>query len=195
MRYPVGQKEQTRKKILATASKMFRRNGYHASGVDKVMEGAGLTAGGFYTHFASKQELLAEALVEAGSESRQYVERGIRSLSGREWVRKFLGRYLDRRHVERLDVMCPLVALVSEVSRADDAVKASFEGVLRKFQERLATNAAPGAALDEEKTLAAISMCVGGLGLARSVQDKGLANRILASCRRQAEEILCGDED
>ena len=195
MRYPAGHKEQTRKKILMTAGRMFRRHGYHASGVDKVMEEAGLTAGGFYSHFSSKQALLAAALAEAGSEARQRVEKGIRGLSGRAWVKGFLGRYLDRKHVERIEVGCPLAALVSEVSRADEAVKASFEGVVRNLQERLASNAGPDTTQAEEKALAAVSMCVGGLGLARSVKDVELANRILASCRRQAEEILCGKEE
>ena len=55
MRYPLDQKEKTRAKILATASRVFRRQGYHPAGVDQVMEEAGLTAGGFYTHFDSKQ--------------------------------------------------------------------------------------------------------------------------------------------
>ncbi len=194
MRYPAGQKEQTRKKIVETAGRIFRRNGYHASGVDKVMEEAGLTAGGFYSHFSSKHALLAAALAEAGSESRQRVEKGIRGLSGHAWVKGFLGRYLDRKHVERIELGCPLAALVSEVSRADEAVKASFEGIVRNLQMRLASNAGPEATRAEEKALAVVSMCVGGLGLARSVKDEKLADRILASCRRQAEEILCGKE-
>ena len=194
MRYAAGQKEQTRKKIVETAGRIFRRNGYHASGVDKVMEEAGLTAGGFYSHFSSKQALLAAALAEAGSESRQRVEKEIRGLSGHAWVKGFLGRYLDRKHIESIELGCPLAALVSEVSRADETVKASFEEIVRNLQKRLASNAAPGATRAEEKALAVVSMCVGGLGLARSVKDEQLADRILAACRRQAEEILCGKE-
>ena len=194
MRYPAGRKEQTRKKILGTAGRIFRRNGYHASGVDKVMEEAGLTAGGFYSHFSSKQELLAAALAEAGAESRQRVEKGIRGRSGRAWVKGFLGRYLGGKHREDIEDGCPLAALVSEVSRADESVKASFEGIVRDLQERLASHVGPDRTRADEKALAAMSMCVGGLGLARSVNDKALAERILASCRRQAELILLGTE-
>ncbi|MGD0042295.1 MAG: helix-turn-helix domain-containing protein, partial [Isosphaeraceae bacterium] len=57
MRYAAGHREQTRAKILRAACRVFRRQGYHAAGVDKVMEEAGLTAGGFYAHFASKEAL------------------------------------------------------------------------------------------------------------------------------------------
>jgi TetR/AcrR family transcriptional regulator, transcriptional repressor for nem operon len=195
MRYPAGQKEQTRKKILETAGRIFRRSGYHASGVDRVMEEAGLTPGGFYSHFSSKQALLAEAITSAGTEARLRVEKGLGGLSGRAWVRAFLRSYLDRSHRDGVEEGCPLVALVSEVSRSDETVKASFEGILRNLQHRLISQAGPYAARPDEKALAAISMCVGGLGLARSVKDQTLVDQILASCREQAEAILCGTQE
>jgi len=195
MRYPAGRKEQTRRKILETAGKVFRRNGYTASGVDKVMEEAGLTAGGFYAHFPSKQALLAAAIRGAGDEARQRLEEALHGLSGRSWVRAFLERYLDMKHREQFEEGCPLVALISEVSRADETVRTSFEGLVRGLQEQLAPHAGPDAGPAGEKALAAISMCVGGLGLARSVKDPALAKQILAACRQQAEEVLCGKDD
>ena len=194
MRYPAGRKEQTRKKILETAGRIFRRDGYHAAGVDKVMEEAGLTAGGFYAHFSSKQALLAAALAEAGAESRDRVEKSLHGLSGRAWVQGFLGRYLGPEHCESSESGCPLAALVSEVSRAEEAVKASFEALVCSLQEMLASKAGSDAVMAGELALAAVSMCVGGLALARSVNDRALAERILDSCRRQAEKILYGDE-
>jgi TetR/AcrR family transcriptional repressor of nem operon len=194
MRYPAGRKEQTRKKILETAGRIFRRDGYHASGVDKVMDEAGLTAGGFYAHFPSKQALLAAALVEAGTESRQRVEESLEGLSSRAWVQGFLGRYLGREHCESSEAGCPLPALVSEVSRADDPVKASFEGLVCSFQEMLASKAGLDSIVAGELALAVVSMCVGGLALARSVKDRTMTEQILDSCRRQAEQILCGDD-
>ena len=68
MRYAADQKEKTRSRIVRAAGKVFRRQGYHAAGVDKVMAEAGLTAGGFYAHFDSKQALLAEAIEDAAVE-------------------------------------------------------------------------------------------------------------------------------
>ena len=87
MRYTAGHREQTRAKILRAAGKVFRRQGYHAAGVDKVMEEAGLTAGGFYAHFDSKEALLAELLDQAAKGEPQRREHGgfDRSSVGRDF--------------------------------------------------------------------------------------------------------------
>ena len=196
MRYAAGQKEKTRARILEAAARVFRRQGYHAAGVDQVMQEAGLTAGGFYAHFESKQALLAEALTHAGVEAGRRRDEGLEDLSGREWVEAFLARYLDMSHRGRVEDGCPLVALVSEVSRADAPVKKRFETMVRELEVSLSAHASPcepGAA--EGRAFAAVALCVGGLGLARSVQDEALAERILASCREQARNILCGEPD
>ncbi len=191
MRYPADRKQQTRRKILQTAGRLFRRQGYQASGVDQVMEAAGLTSGGFYSHFASKAALFAEALAHVGAETRQQVDGWVDQLSGRAWVRVFLDRYLGKFHCERIEEGCALAALVSEVARADDSVKESFEAMVRELEQRLEAQAEPGPSPTGERAMAALSLCVGGLGLARAVKDEALAERILTSCRRQAEEILC----
>ena len=88
MRYAPGQKEKTRARILEAAGKVFRRRGYHAAGVDEVMEEAGLTAGGFYAHFASKQALLAEALVQAAVETGRRRDAGLEDLPGASGSRR-----------------------------------------------------------------------------------------------------------
>lgn len=193
MRYAPDHKEKTRAKILEAAGRVFRRHGYHASGVDRVMDEAGLTAGGFYAHFDSKQALLAEAIAHAGEEIGRRRAAGLENLSGREWIEAFLSRYLGTAHRSRAEDGCPIVALISEVSRADESVKRSFETMVRDLGASLGLHARecdPHA--DEDRALAALAMCVGGLGLARSVQDEALAERILASCREQAAEILRG---
>src|SRR5208337_3926131 len=92
MRYPAGHRERTRAKILRAACRVFRRQGYHAAGVDKVMEEAGLTAGGFYAHFASKEALLAEALAPAAAGALR--DEPIEHLTGRAWAEAFVERYL-----------------------------------------------------------------------------------------------------
>jgi TetR/AcrR family transcriptional regulator, transcriptional repressor for nem operon len=193
MRYAPDHKEKTRARIIEAAGKVFRRQGYHATGVDKVMEEAGLTAGGFYAHFDSKEALLVEALAQAGDEMGPRREGGLEDLSGRDWIEAFLARYLDVSHRRRLEDGCPLVALVSEVSRADEPVKECFEALVRDLGDKLNSHArecrADGV---EDRVLAALAMCVGGLSLARSVRDDALAGRILASCREQARVILCG---
>jgi TetR/AcrR family transcriptional repressor of nem operon len=196
MRYPPDHKEKTRAKILEAAGKVFRRQGYHAAGVDRVMEEAGLTSGGFYAHFDSKQSLLAEALTHTGAGMGGQREAGLEGLSGREWVDAFFARYLGATHRKEVEDGCPLVALVSEVSRAGGSVKERFEALVRELGDTLAANArGVGATPAEERALAALAMCVGGLGLARSVRDEAFAERILESCRDRASEVLCGGAD
>ncbi len=189
MRYSPGHKEQTRARIVEAAGKVFRRLGYHAAGVDKVMEEAGLTAGGFYSHFASKDALLADVLartaVEVGTPNAKRRER----MTGRAGVEVFVERYLSSSHRRgKAEDGCPLPALVSEVARAGDPVKASFEAIVRDLAARLAGDTSVAA--DRDRALAILCLCVGGLGVARSVRDEAFGERILAACRELARDGL-----
>ena len=105
MRYAPDHKEKTRARILEAAGKVFRRQGYHSAGVDKVMEEAGLTAGGFYAHFDSKQALLAEAVTIAASEATRKIEAGLEELSGCEWTRGLRRPLPQRETPSRVRVM------------------------------------------------------------------------------------------
>jgi TetR/AcrR family transcriptional repressor of nem operon len=191
MRYSPDRKEKTRARILEAAGKVFRRQGFHASGVDRVMEEAGLTAGGFYAHFDSKQALMAEALTCAAAEATVRIESGLEELSGKDWLEAFLSRYLSPHHVRVLGDGCPLVALISEAGRADDTVKKSFEEAVLAFASHLTSHTTPGdTVLAGDRALAALALCVGGLGLARSVQDEGLSGRILDACKKMVHDSL-----
>jgi TetR/AcrR family transcriptional repressor of nem operon len=159
------------------------------------MEEAGLTAGAFYAHFPSKQALLAAALTHAGAEATGRINESIARLSGRSWVEGFLSQYLGKAHCERVEDGCPIAALVSDVSRADETVKESFEGMVGDLASRLAVHASADGGTDPERAIAALAMCVGGLALARSVKDVDLVERILGACRHHAEDILCGPSE
>lgn len=74
-------------------------------------------------------------------------------------------------------------------------MKKSFEAMVRELGDKLVAHAKRGPGSADERALAALAMCVGGLGLARSVQDEELAERILESCRNQARQLLCGEAD
>ncbi len=104
----------------------------------------------------------------------------------------FLERYLSKKHCRQIADGCPLAALVSEVSRADYAVKASFEVLVRELVNELASHAAGPCGRDaEERAMAAVAVCVGGLGLARAVRDEGFAEKLMVSCRKMAARLLC----
>jgi TetR/AcrR family transcriptional repressor of nem operon len=188
MRYPAGHKEETRAKILRAAARVFRRDGYNAAGVDKVMEEAGLTAGGFYAHFGSKEALLAETLATAAAEAGMPLDKGLDGVAGRARLEGFVESYLSPAHLHSTEDGCPLPALVSEVARTGGPVKASFEAIVLDLTARLQGHA--GDDLSEDRALAILALCVGALGVARSVQDEALGDRILAACRDLARAAL-----
>jgi TetR/AcrR family transcriptional repressor of nem operon len=191
MRYPAGHKAETRAKILRAAAKVFRRDGYHSAGVDKVMEEAGLTAGGFYAHFGSKEALLAETLAPAAAGAGVPLEKDLAGTVGHARLKVFVESYLSRSHLQRTEDGCPLPSLVSEVARTGAPVKASFEAVVREMAAQLQSHAGEG--LTEDRALAILALCVGALGVARSVQDEALGERILAACRDLATAGLVAD--
>ena len=170
LRYAPEHKEKTRARILAAAGRVFRRLGYRGAGVDKVMEEAGLTAGGFYAHFDSKESLLAEAIEHVRAESGERRKAWTGARSGREWIEAFMGGYLSQSHRRQIEDGCALAALVSEVARADDAAKASFEALIRELLGELESQVGEcgcGPANARERAIAAVALCVGGLALAR----------------------------
>ncbi len=178
MRYPADHKAKTRARILDAAGRLFRRRGYHASGVDAVMNEAGLTPGGFYAHFDSKESRLAEALDHAAAATAAGVDAALVGRSDSDWAEGFVAYYLSASHRDALEDGCPLAALASEVARAGDPVRRTFEALIVRLAGRLADGG-----LEQDRALAVLALCVGGLGLARSVRDDELAARILNASR------------
>src|SRR3954451_11867857 len=103
MRYPADQKQKTRQRILEAAAVVFRREGLQAGSVDKVMGEAGLTAGGFYAHFASKEALFTEMLVGAMRQARVLSGKEDEDASGVVRIRAIVARYLSPAHRRSID--------------------------------------------------------------------------------------------
>lgn len=187
MRYSSDQKEKTRARILDAASKAFRQYGYHATGVDKVMEEAGLTAGAFYVHFPSKEALLAAAFSRAASQAVQARTQGLEHTSG-EWMATFLQRYLSLSHVHgSITELCPFATLSCEIAQVGETPRQAFEESLHEVSALFAEHlVAEGTSSAEEKALALLALCVGGVSLARAASNEHLAERILAACRKFA---------
>lgn len=186
MRYPPGQKAETRRRILDAAAAVFRRQGYHASGVDQVMREAGLTPGGFYAHFASKEALFAEMLPHALRQTRTLTETDPTAPVGGDWLQQVAARYLSPGHRRLVDAGCPLPALLPEVARATEPSRRAFQEL---FEEVIAHIAARGDRHRDEAT-ALLAILVGGMTLARAVADEAEGDRILAACRQQVEAML-----
>lgn len=191
MRYPPDQKEKTRRRILEAAAIVFRRQGFQGAGVDAVMAEAGLTAGGFYSHFDSKDALFAEAFAETLRQARTIRGKEDEHLAGPDRIRAIAGKYLSPAHCRMADQGCPMPPLLAELSRQDESARRAFQECLAEIVDSLEPHlAADESARRADQGFAVLATMIGGITLARAVADESLSDRILAACREQIETLL-----
>jgi TetR/AcrR family transcriptional regulator, transcriptional repressor for nem operon len=187
MPYARDHKEQTRRRIVGAAAQLFNRKGFEAVTIGDIMTEAGLTHGGFYRHFKSKDELYAEAVRHfLRQEARPRWQKGPGGGRGRDqpFAKLVLDAYLSRDHLEDVGGSCPLIALSSDVARASGAVKAAYrevaEAMVHVFKAQLKGRAA------REHAMVLVALCVGGMVLARALDDDVLGNDFLDISRKHA---------
>jgi TetR/AcrR family transcriptional repressor of nem operon len=170
----------THRKIVEVASRRFRELGLGGAGVARIMGDAGLTHGGFYAHFASKTDLVIEALHAAFTTNRHCWLDGLDGVDDATWLRRITRRYLNATHRDTVADGCPVPALAAELAREEPRVRAAFEAELReslrRVEERLALS--HGAAA-RDHALALTALLGGAVLLARSVEDRALSEQIL----------------
>ena len=182
MRYPQGHKQQTSEKILRSAGRLFRKNGYAATGVDAVMASVDMTAGGFYSHFGSKEELLAATLDEIFTDASRSRPARLSELQGGPWLHAFASFYLSSEHRDAPEAGCPMPALAAEVARIGGKPRGVFEQHLRRIVEFIAQHCGERRQR-RERAITLMAQCVGGLILARAVKDPSFSEEILRACR------------
>lgn len=191
MRYPADQREKTRQRILDAAATVFRRMGYQAASVDIVMAEAGLTAGGFYSHFSSKEELFLESFLRTLREARTLTGQSVEQLEGADRINAIVARYLSSAHRGMIDSGCPLPPLLADLPRQKESVRRGFDEIVAEIITSLEphlqnTTVTPPA----DHALAILSLMVGGMSLSRAIADPALAERVLAACRSLASASL-----
>jgi TetR/AcrR family transcriptional repressor of nem operon len=190
LRYPLSRKHESRERILSAAADLFRRRGLDATGVDAVMAAAGLTPGGFYAHFRSKDALIAAAVGKAGEKAHARWIAPLDGLQGRAWSRAFARSYLSEAHRDDCESGCTLPSLSADVARANAPARRHVEARLRGLFSLIAERSGSVPALERDQVLGAVALCVGGLLLSRVVVDRKLSGEILGACRRSAERLL-----
>jgi len=175
------QATENRQRIVKTASKLFRERGLDGIGVADLMKSAGLTHGGFYGHFASKEDLVAEACAQALAESASSFQAQIEA-APESPLAAVLDLYLSQAHCEHPGDGCALAALGSEAARHDATVRHVMTDGLNELIKVL-TGIVPGqsTAIQHQKALATFASMVGAVVLARSIDDPDLAKEILQS--------------
>jgi len=179
-----SRKEITHERILAVAARAIRRGGFQGVGVADIMKEAGLTHGGFYAHFRSRDALLAEALVRAGQDSAQRVNQATtaRQARGANALRALVEGYLSDRHLGELEAGCPVAALASEMPRQAAEVREVSAQRVRDLVAAVWRALPNGAAPDSGPAIA--SQLVGALQLARALGDNAEGRALLKASRQ-----------
>ncbi len=174
-----------RERIIDAASDLFRAKGFDGIGVADIMKAADLTHGGFYGHFASKDDLIAQASKRAMSRAAANWSKVTADAADDPYA-ALLKHYLSPRHRDDPGKGCAFAALSADAGRCGKPVRAAFSGGLEPLIA-VVEKAVPGRskAARRRKAVAAVSELVGALILARAVDDPALSNEILEAARHE----------
>lgn len=190
MRYSPGHRKQTRERILGAAADLFRRDGIAATGVDAVMAAAGLTPGGFYSYFRSKEALVTEAVDTAAALARERWYGQVEHLSGRAWARALIRLYLSEPHRDDREHGCILPSLSGDVARSSRPTRRHFEARLRGVLDHFSARIEGSLPAERADVIGALALAVGGVVLSRAVLDRQLSAEILSASRSSADQLL-----
>ncbi|MBY0373991.1 MAG: TetR/AcrR family transcriptional regulator [Bryobacteraceae bacterium] len=188
MRSPT-KREASRQRIVEAAGRAFRSKGLAGVGVDGLAQGAELTSGAFYFHFASKMEAFVEA-VRAGLQDLKLGIENFRSSAGTGWLEAFVDFYLSERRTCDASEGCALPSLSADVERAGPEARAAYEANLREVAAAAAQGLPPGSSLtSQEQSWALLALLSGGVTMARAVSDPRLSEEIASAVRKAAREL------
>jgi TetR/AcrR family transcriptional repressor of nem operon len=178
MGYSKAQKAKTHKRIVAIASKRFREKGLAGLGIADLMKEAGLTVGGFYKHFDSRDELVAEAVGSAFGDWQRRVD-ALSSGGPQVSYAKLIDDYLSDAHRRNPGVGCAFSALAPEIARSDKQTRALTSEQVQNDLELIA-GFLPGLnkRADRSRAILTLSALVGAMSLARAVSDESLSREI-----------------
>lgn len=184
MRYEPDHKLRTHRKIVRNASRQLRAKGLSGPAVATLMSASGLTHGGFYRHFGSRDDLVIEAIEESLQELRDKLIAAARKAPRGEGWKAMVRRYLSLELCDRPDQGCPIAALAPDMSRTRPALKQRIASAILKFRQELLPFM-PGRNAKEKAAnfLAIFSSMVGTITLARTMPDASVRHRILNTAR------------
>ena len=192
MRYPEGHKAEVHDRLIQIAGRVLRLKGPEAVSVVEVMREAGLTHGGFYAHFKSKDALLVEALEAIFRNARLKYGQQIAGLPPRHALASFVDSYVSATHRDHPEAGCALTALNSDLPRQSQAVREAFDRGTKAMIAWFARTIEKAGIATEGEGLAAavVSAMVGAVAISRTIADPKLADEILASTRESIKARL-----
>lgn len=184
MRYGPEHKQATHERILAAAEALFRKQGLEGSSVERVMRAAGLTVGGFYAHFASKEAMVVETLRAFLQARRARWGAGLEELRGQAWLSSFSRRYLNRQTRDDPKLGCILPSVFSDLTRTSPEVREMFaeemDALARMAEAHLEDEAGVTA---RQKALVTLAVCFGAMTLARATSSQAISDEFLEAAR------------
>jgi AcrR family transcriptional regulator len=194
MPYTAEHKQQTRTRIVDCARELFNRRGFAEVSIDEIMARAGLTRGGFYNHFKTKEDLFVEAVAAYRNFNPATRWSGVDfdpSCGGNRFARQMIHAYLSQTHLDDIDGHCPMIALPSDVARASPRVKQAYRELLEGMARTLANGLPKTRRRDAgQRGLALAALCIGGMVLARTFEDADFRREIREAARATALELI-----
>ncbi|GAA6181966.1 TetR family transcriptional regulator [Shimia sp. NS0008-38b] len=193
MPYSASHRDATRAKIVEAARILFNEHGFQNVTIDQVMHHAGLTRGGFYNHFRNKEALFGEAvssfLMGRGAQWRAEAGIDLTDLKP-EMAQQMVDAYLSSKHLGDVAGQCPMIALPSDVARADPETQDAFQQLLTAMVWLLETGMPDDQPDRREKALASAALCVGGMVLARTLPNSELAEDVRSAAHQAATQAI-----
>lgn len=191
MPYPDRHRNETRKKIVDSARRLFNRFGFEGATIDQIMESAGLTRGGFYSYFNSKSALYTEVLgcFFTDPDWKNCWDGVDVDLTSSNVGRQVVCAYLSRQHFEDVENSCPMVALPSDVARADSKARRAFEIVFAAMVSVLERTLRKRGRNRRATAQAIAALCVGGMVVARAFEAPDTADALRDACMRTSLQL------
>jgi TetR/AcrR family transcriptional repressor of nem operon len=184
MRYADTHKEETHKALLNVAAAQLREKGPDRLSIAQVMKAVGLTHGGFYAHFKSKDALLNETLQDVFSRSKRRFARALEGLPPKHALATYIDFYVAEAHRDNPGNGCPITALSSDMPRQSKKFRAAFEAGVKGLAASLAERMTAAGIADAQALAPSIlSAMAGAVALSRTISDRSLSDELLASSR------------
>jgi AcrR family transcriptional regulator len=191
MPYSPEHKAETRRRIVINARRLFNKRGFAEVSIDEIMSAAGLTRGGFYNHFATKDELFAEALLDMVNNppDETYDNMKIDFCASPEVLSQgIIQSYLSRSHFDDVEGGCPMIALPSDVARGGEPVKSAYREALQALIGLFQASQKSESAEARARAISMATLCIGGMVLARAVDDDTFSAEIRDAVLQKALE-------
>ena len=184
MRYSESHKQETHRTLVKIAARMLREKGPDGFAVAELMNEAGLTHGGFYAHFESKEACVAEALHEVFAQLGRRIQKSVDGLPPRHALATVIDLYVSPSHRDGAGDGCPVTSLNSDMPRQPQAVREAFDSGVKAMVARMKDRLS-SAGVDDAESLApaVLAAMVGAVSMSRAVSDKTLSDELLVAAR------------